>query len=209
MTTNNRTKAAAAGIPDPNDGELLLDLAEMLSLAMKAKAATKADRRSVTGPPMSVAWTAATITAAAALPIPVELPTRYPAKGPGAQMAGSPAFIAAPKDLESLDAPACPERRNDPLLSAIRSALLNDWMGQQLHSGASAVDGGILPLPVLLTVLATQPEQQKARKWSQALTASGQTCIIAQVANVAGRFVVCRPEGITLARDFYAPEANN
>ena len=94
-----------------------------------------------------------------------------------------------------------------PLLAVIRAALLNDWHGQRLHNGPAATEGGCLPLPVLLTVLATQPNQQQARKWSQILTGSGQTNLLAQVANVAGRFAILRPEGITLVRDFYAPAA--
>jgi hypothetical protein len=204
MTTNNRTKAAAAGFPDPNDGELLLDLAEMLSLAMKAKAATKADRRSITGAPVTIAWTPSTIAAACALPIPMELPSRYPVRGPGAQMKDGPAFVAAPKDLEAINGPVCPPRRHDPLLNVIRAALLNDWAGMPLHRGESAAEGGLLPLSVLLTVLQTQPNQQKARKWGQVLTGSGQTNLLAQVANVSGRFAILRPEGIVLVRDFYA-----
>jgi hypothetical protein len=200
MATNNRTNTAAA--PEPNEGDgLLLNLADMLAAAAAAKPAKVAAAAKVQALPLD--WSPATIAAAAALPVPVELPTRYPAKGPGAQMA-QPGFIAAPKDLESLNQPAAPERRNDPLLAVIRAALLNDWHGQRLYAGPAATDGGILPLPVLLTVLATQPNQQKARKWSQILASSGQTCILAQAANVAGRFVICRPEGITLARDFYA-----
>ena len=86
----------------------------------------------------------------------------------------------------------------------LRAALLNDWHGQKIHNGPAAAEGGTLPLPVLFTVLATQPEQQKARRWSQTLASSGQTCILAQLANVGGRFAICRPEGITLVRDFYA-----
>jgi hypothetical protein len=56
-------------------------------------------------------------------------------------------------------------------------------------------------------VLQTQPNQQKARKWGQVLTGSGQTNLLAQVANVSGRFAILRPEGITLVQDFYAPPA--
>ena len=204
MTTSNRTKAAAAGFPDPSDGELLLDLAEMLSLAMKAKSATKADRRSTTGSPVSVAWTPSTVAAACALPFPMELPSRYPVRGPGAQMKDGPAFVAAPKDLEAINGPVCPSRRHDPLLIVIRAALLNDWAGMPLHRGESAAEGGLLPLSVLLTVLQTQPNQQKARKWSQVLTGSGQTNLLAQVATVGGRFAILRPEGVILVRDFYA-----
>jgi hypothetical protein len=200
MATTTRNTAPAA--PEPNEGDgLLLNLADMLAAAAAAKPAKVTAAAKIQAPPLD--WSPATITAAAALAIPVQLPTRYPAKGPGAQMA-QPAFIAAPKDLEALNAPACPERRNDPLLAVIRAALRNDWHGQRLYTGPAATDGGILPLPVLLTVLATQPAQQKARKWAQTLASSGQTCILAQTANVASRFVVCRPEGITLVRDFYA-----
>ena len=208
MTTRNRTNANAAAAPEPNDGELLLDLAEMLSLAMQAKAATKADRRSVTGAPVAVAWTPSTIAAACALPVPMELPSRYPVRGPGTQISDGPAFVAPPKDLGVLDGPVCPPRRHDPLLNVVRAALLNDWAGMPLHRGESAAEGGLLPLSVLLTVLQTQPNQQKARKWGQILTGSGQTNLLAQVANVAGRFAILRPEGITLVRDFYAaPDA--
>ena len=202
MATNNTRNTRNAASPEPNEGDgLLLNLSDMLAAAAAAKPAKVAAAAKPQAQP--VAWSPATIAAAAALPIAVELPSRYPAKGPGAQMA-EPGFIAAPKDLEALNQPAAPERRNDALLTAIRSALRNDWHGQRLYAGPAATDGGCLPLPVLLTVLATQPEQQKARKWAQTLTTSGQTCIIAQAANVAGRFVICRPEGITLVRDFYA-----
>jgi hypothetical protein len=202
MTTRNRTNAAAAPEPqDPND-TLLIGLDELIAVAraQRAKAPTHASAQA----PKPVIWTPATVQAAAALPIPVELPSRYPAKGPGAQAPNGPVFIGAPKDLSALDGPACPQRRNDPLLAVIRAALLNDWHGQKIHNGPAAAEGGTLPLPVLFTVLATQPEQQKARRWSQALASSGQTCIMAQLANVSGRFAVCRPSGIVLVRDFYA-----
>lgn len=203
MTSNTRNTRTAA-TPEPNDGELLLDLAEMLSLAMNAKAATRANGRSITGPPVAVAWTPSTIAAACALPCPMELPSRYPVRGPGAQINGGSGFVAPPKDLGALDGPACPPRRRDPLLNVVRAALLNDWAGMPLHRGESAAEGGLLPLSVLLTVLQTQPNQQRARKWAQILTGSGQTNLLAQVANVAGRFAICRPEGVTLVRDFFA-----
>jgi len=202
MTTNARSNKAAAA-PEPDESGLLFSLSDLIAAAAAAKPTQTASAPKPQAQPLI--WNPATVTAAAALPVPIELPTRYPAKGPGAQMA-QPAFIAAPKDLTALDAPACPERRNDPLLAAIRAALLNDWHGNPLHNGTSAAEGGILPLPVLLTVLATQPNQQKARKWAQILTGSGQTNVLAQVANVAGRFAILRPEGITLIRDFFAAD---
>ena len=59
-------------------------------------------------------WTPATIAAAGALPVPVEMPARYPVKGPGAQITPS-GFVAALKDLSALDHAPCPERRNDPV----------------------------------------------------------------------------------------------
>jgi hypothetical protein len=201
MTTNARNNKPAAA-PEPDDSGLLISLDAMVAALRSAHTEIIAKAARVSQP---VVWTPATIAAAAALPIPVELPARFPLKGPGAQINGAPGFVAAPKDLSTLDAPACPERRNDPLLAAIRAALLNDWpVIGALHTGPSAADGGILPLPVLLTVLAAQPNQQKARKWAQILTGSGQTNILAQAANVAGRFAILRPEGITLIRDFYA-----
>lgn len=203
MTTRNRTNAAAAPEPiDPND-TLLIGLDELIAVAraQRAKATPTASTKATAAP---VLWTPATVQAAGALPVPIELPGRYPAKGPGAQAPNGPVFIGAPKDLSALDGPACPARRNDPLLAVIRAALLNDWHGHALHTGPSAADGGTLPLPVLFTVLATQPEQQKARRWSQTLASSGQTCIMAQLANVGGRFAICRPSGIVLVRDFYA-----
>lgn len=199
MATNTRN--ASPEPIDPNES-LLVSLDELIAVAaaQRAKVTPTASAKATAAP---VLWTPATVAAAAALPVPVEMPARYPVKGPGAQITPS-GFVAAPKDLSALDHAPCPERRNDPLLAVIRAALLNDWHGVTLHTGASAAEGGILPLPVLLTVLATQPAQQKARKWSQQLTGSGQTNLLAQVANVAGRFAVCRPEGITLVRDFYA-----
>ena len=206
MTTRNRTNAAAAPEPiDPND-TLLIGLDELIAVAraQRAKATPTASTKATAAP---VLWTPATVQAAGALPVPIELPGRYPAKGPGAQAPNGPVFIGAPKDLSALDGPACPARRNDPLLAVIRAALLNDWHGHALHTGPSAADGGTLPLPVLFTVLATQPEQQKARRWSQTLASSGQTCIMAQLANVGGRFAICRPSGIVLVRDFYAAAA--
>jgi hypothetical protein len=206
MTTANRkAQATAPGPQDPND-TLLIGLDELIAVARAQRAKATPTQASAQAP-KPVIWTPATVQAAAALPIPVELPSRYPAKGPGAQASSGPAFIGAPKDLGALDGPACPARRNDPLLAVIRAALLNDWHGQKIHNGPAAAEGGTLPLPVLLTVLATQPEQQRARKWSQILTGSGQTCILAQAANVAGRFTILRPEGITLVRDFYAAAA--
>ena len=203
MATNTRNTRNASPEPtDPNES-LLVSLDELLAVAA-AQRVKSAPASSAKAAPSPVVWTPATVAAAAALPVPVEMPARFPVKGPGAQLV-PPGFVAAPKDLASLDHAVCPERRNDPLLAAIRAALLNDWHGQRLHNGTSAAEGGILPLPVLLTVLATQPNQQKARKWAQTLTGSGQTNLLAQVANVAGRFAILRPEGITLVRDFYAP----
>jgi hypothetical protein len=204
MASRNQT----AQTPEPADANdnLLVSLDALISIARAQRA--KAPSAQTKAEPKPVLWTPATVQAAAALPVAVELPGRYPARGPGAQAPAGPVFIAAPKDLSALDHAPCPERRNDPLLAVIRAALLNDWHGQRLHNGTSAADGGALPLPVLLTVLATQPEQQKARKWSQILTGSGQTNLLAQVANVAGRFAVCRPEGITLVRDFYSSAAS-
>jgi len=202
MTTNNRNSKPAAA-PEPDDSGLLISLDAMVAALRSAHTETIAKAARVSQP---VVWTPATVTAATALPVPVELPTRYPVKGPSAQLQGQRAFIAAPKDLAALDAPACPGRRKDPLLTVIRAALLNDWAGMPLHRGESAAEGGLLPLPVLLTVLATQPNQQKARKWAQILTGSGQTNILAQVANVAGRFAILRPDGVQLVRDFYAAD---
>ena len=202
MTTANR-KAPAAPEPEDLNDSLLIGLDELIAVAraQRAKAAPTASTKATAAP---VLWTPATVQAAAALPVPIELPGRYPAKGPGAQAPNGPVFIGAPKDLGALDHAPCPQRRNDPLLAVLRAALMNDWHGHALHTGPSAADGGTLPLPVLFTVLATQPEQQKARRWSQALASSGQTCILAQLANVGGRFAICRPSGITLVRDFYA-----
>ena len=204
MASRNQTTANTPEPTDPNES-LLVSLDELIAVARAQRAKTPAAQAKTE--PKPVLWTPATVAAAAALPVAVELPGRYPARGPGAQAPGGPVFIAAPKDLSALDHAPCPERRNDPLLAVIRAALLNDWHGQRLHNGTSAAEGGALPLPVLLTVLATQPEQQKARKWAQVLTGSGQTNLLAQVANVAGRFAVCRPEGITLVRDFYGSAA--
>ena len=180
----------------------MIGLDELIAVAraQRAKATPAASTKATAAP---VIWTPATVQAAAALPVPIELPSRYPAKGPGAQAPNGPVFVGAPKDLSALDHAPCPQRRNDPLLAVLRAALLNDWHGQKIYNGPAAADGGTLPLPVLLTVLATQPEQQKARRWAQTLASSGQTCILAQVANVAGRFALCRPNGITLVRDFY------
>lgn len=191
--------------PEPSDpsDDLLVSLDELIALATRAKA--ERAKAEPTGAKVAIptVWTPATMAAAAALPVPLELPSRFPVKGPGAQLE-PPGFVAAPKDLTALEHPVCPERRNDPLLAAIRAALLNNWHGRSLHSGPSAAEGGILPLPALFLALATRPDQQKARKWAHVLTGSGQTNILAQVANVAGRFAVCRPGGITLVQDFYA-----
>lgn len=201
MTTRN---VKAAAIPEPSDANdsLLVSIDELIAIAAVQRTKVAPTSRAK-AEPLPVLWTPATVAAATALPVPVELPSRFPVKGPGAQLI-PPGFVAAPKDLTALDHAVCPERRNDPLLAVIRAALLNDWHGQRLHNGESAANGGIMPLPVLLTVLATQPNQQKARKWAQTLTGSGQTNLLAQVANVAGRFAILRPEGITLVRDFYA-----
>jgi len=201
MATITRKPAALEPEPsDPNDS-MLVSVEQLLALASAAASTRKLATAKVTYTPAT--WAPAVMAAAAALPIPIKLPTQYPVKGPGAQL-NPAAWVAAPKDLTGLDHPACPARRNDPLLAAIRAALLNDWHGHALHRGTSAADGGVLPLSVLFMVLATQPSQQKARRWAQILHGSGQTNVLAQVANVAARFVVCRPEGITLVRDFYA-----
>lgn len=200
MTNNARSKAASA--PEPDDSGLLLSLDAMVAALRNVNVSAKSKEtcRTVS----AVVWTPSTISAACALPMAIELPSHYPSRGPGAQLDGSPAFVAAPKDLTALDNPVCPARRSDPLLTAIRCALLNDWAGMPIHRGESAAEGGLLSVSVLLTVIATQPQHQKTRKWAQVLTGSGQTNLLAQVANVAGRFAVMRPEGITLVRDFYA-----
>jgi hypothetical protein len=187
--------------PEPDDSGLLLSLDAMIAAMRQSAVVASAKPKPAVLP---VAWSPATVSAAAALAVPMELPARFPARGPGAQIAGEPAFVAAPKDLSALDGPVCPPRRHDPLLLVIWAALQNDWAGHRLHAGESAANGGLLPVPVLLTVLATAPQLQKARKWSQVLTGSGQTNLLAQVANVAGRFAVMRPSGIALVRDFYA-----
>jgi hypothetical protein len=201
MTTRKPAPASAPEPIDPNES-LLVSLDELIAIA-SAQRGRPAAAQAQAQAPKPVLWTPSTVAAAAALPVPVELPSRYPARGPGAQAPGGPVFIAAPKDLSSLDHAACPQRRNDPLLAVLRAALLNDWHGQAIHSGPAAAAGGVLPLSVLLTVLNTQPSQQKARKWAQILTGSGQTNILAQCANVSGRFAICRPEGLRLVRDFY------
>lgn len=195
-------------LQEDGDGEpkAPLSLADLLKIGATAKSPSRAKGGDGSGranqPP--IAWNPATIAAASALPVPLELPARYPSRGPSGQLQGPPAFVAAPKDLEALNQATCPDRRNDPLLAVIRAALLNDWHGHRMHRGASAADGGTLPVELLLTVLATVPMQQKARKWAQQLAGSGQTNLLAQCANVAGRFAILRPQGITLVRDFYA-----
>lgn len=201
MTIRRPAPAPAPEPQEPND--LLCSVEQLMAIAAAARrpAAAAAAARRGAADAIPAIWDDRTIAAAAALPVPIALPERFPVRGLNG---GRPVFVAAPKDLGALDHAVCPERRNDPLLASIRAALLNDWHGQKLHSGASAAEGGTLPVPVLLAVLATQPAQQKARKWAQVLTGSGQTNVLAQVANVAARFVVCRPEGITLVRDFYA-----
>lgn len=190
---------------DPNES-LLVSLEELVAIA-SAQRKPAAQAQAQAQAPKPVLWTPATVAAAAALPVPIELPTRYPSRGPGAQAPGGPVFVAMPKDLGSLDHAPCPQRRNDPLLAVLRAACLNDWHGQAIHNGPAAAAGGVLPLPVLLTVLNTQPAQQKARRWAHRLTASGQTNILAQLANVAGRFAILRPEGVRLVRDFYGTAA--
>ena len=207
MTSAPR-KIATPQPDDDSNSETLLSLSDLLSIgaaaaAIRPSASAKggaSDR--VNLPP--IAWNTATLAAAGALPVPLELPTRYPSRGPSSQLQGPPAFVAAPKDLDALNQAVCPDRRHDPLLTVIRAALMNNWHGHKMHPGASAADGGILPVELLLTVLATVPMQQKARKWAQQLVGSGQTNLLAQVSNVAGRFAIMRPSGITLVQDFYA-----
>lgn len=203
-------KKISAPQPEDDNSETLLSLSDLLSIgaaaaAIRPSASAKggaSDR--VNLPP--IAWNPATIAAAGALPVPLELPTRYPSRsrGPSGQLQGEPGFVAAPKDLGALNQGVCPDRRHDPLLTAIRAALMNNWHGHKMYSGVSAADGGTLPVELLLTVLAAVPMQQKARKWAQTIVGSGQTNLLAQVANVAGRFAVMRPSGITLVQDFYA-----
>ena len=195
-------KKVVASAPEPGESGLLLSLDAMVAALRNVD--TLARSTKTTRTVSTVVWTPSTISAACALPMPIELPSHYPSRGPGAQLDGSPAFVAAPKDLTALDSPVCPARRCDPLLTAIRCALLNDWAGMPIHRGESAANGGLLPVSALLTVIATQPQHQRARKWAQMLTGSGQTNLLAQVANVAGRFAILRPSGITLVRDFYA-----
>lgn len=201
-------KKIATPQPEDDSRETMLNLSDLLSIGAAAAAARPSasakggasDRANL--PP--IVWSPATVAAAGALPVALELPTRYPSRGPSGQLQGPPAFVAAPKDLDTLNQAVCPERRHDPLLTVIRAALMNDWHGHKMYPGASAADGGTLPVELLLTVLATVPMQQKARKWAQQLVGSGQTNLLAQCANVAGRFAVLRPNGITLVQDFYA-----
>lgn len=206
-TTNamnsRKPTAAATPAPEPEDG-ILLSLEQILAIkakAIKAEKAEKADKKE----PAPVLWTPATVAAAAALPVPVQLPSRYPGRGPGATLHGEPGWFAKPKDLTAVNGPVCPQRRNDPLLTVIRCAILNDWGGVPIHKGPSAADGGIMPLPALLTLLQTERQQQQVRKWAHVLVNSGQTNLLAQVANVAARYAILRPDGIRLVQDFYAP----
>lgn len=197
------TRKPALPAPEPREpDELLSSVEALLRVAAVAKAATKpVSSTTARTAPEAVLWLPETIAAAGELPVPVQLPERYPSRGPSVKVG---AFMAMPRDLGALDHPVAPERRQDPLLVAIRAAVLNDWHGHKLHAQPSAAEGGTLPVATLLMVLATQPSAQKVRKWAHTLTGSGQTNILAQVANVAGRFAILRPDGITLVRDFYA-----
>lgn len=196
------TRKPAISAPAPQESSDFLSLDVLLRIAADAKP----QRRSQAGerqalPP--VVWSESIVTLANSLPVPMALPDRFPAKGPSVSL-DVPGWAHAPKDLAEVNGPACPVRhRHDPLLTALRSALINDWHGTPIHPGPSAADGGVLPIEVALTVLGTAPELQKARKWAHTLTGSGQTSLGAQLANVSARYVIIRPSGITLVRDFY------
>jgi len=211
--------AAMAGInadADADDAQedgsaLLLNPADLIAALQAARAAERSSGRSSSSSGERIAarchWKTADIMGAKSLPVPIDLPERFPSKAPSGASLKSPAFIGAPKDLAGLDLPPCQPIRNDVLRSAVRAALLNDYLGIQLYKGRSAADGGIMPLAALWLVLSTEPERQRVRKWAQRLwVSSGQGSITSQLADIAGRYAIVRPEGVRLVKDFYGEE---
>jgi len=197
---------------DADDSPLLLNPADLIAALKAARESERSSGRSSTsssGERIATRchWKTADIMGAKSLPVPIDLPERFPSKAPSGASLKSPAFIGAPKDLDALDLPPCQPIRNDVLRSAVRAALLNDYLGIQLYKGRSAADGGVMPLAALWLVLSTEPERQKVRKWSQRLwVSSGQGSITSQLADIAGRYAIVRPEGVRLVRDFYGEE---
>lgn len=200
-----------ASADDDDGGPLLLSPADLIAALTAARAAERSSGRSSSSSGERIAarchWKTADIMGAKSLPAPIDLPERFPSKAPSGASLKSPAFIGAPKDLAALDLPPCQPIRNDVLRSAVRAALLNDYLGIQLYKGRSAADGGIMPLAALWLVLGTEPERQRVRKWSQRLwVSSGQGSITSQLADIAGRYAIVRPEGVRLVKDFYGEE---
>lgn len=204
LTTNARnTKAAAVPEPDDNDG-LLLSFEQIMQIKV-----TKATTAKVTakapchlGP---VIWAHAVESKAAGMAAPVGLPARYLTKGLSASMPGGPGWAQAPGDLSAIDHPVGSQPKRDPLDKLIAAAIFNSYGGQPFYKGPSAAEGGIMPVNAVLLMLSTEPALQRVRKWSHVLV--GPQSILSHVADVAGRYAICRSEGITLVSDFFAPAA--
>jgi hypothetical protein len=198
MTTRNRTNAAAPEPTDPNESGILLSFEQIMALSLKTPKEAKAEK--VTAAP--IVWTPQITEAAAGLPVPIELPTRYLSKGLSKGIPNGEGWVSAPASLEALNKPAGDKPCKFPLDQVLRCAITNDWGGQQLHNGKAATEGGTLPVALVLMLLGTKPELQRRYKWSQVLT--GSQSILEHIADISGRYAILRPEGITLVRDFYA-----
>jgi hypothetical protein len=198
MTTANRKAAAAPEPIDPNESGILLSFEQIMALSLKAPKGAEAEKVTVA----PIVWAPQIAEAAAGLPVPVELPTRYLSKGLSKGIPDGDGWVSAPANLETLNKPAGNKPCKFPLDKVLRCAITNDWGGQQLHNGKAATEGGTLPVALVLMLLGTKPELQCRYKWAQTLT--GSQSILEHIADISGRYAILRPSGITLVRDFYA-----
>ena len=197
MTTANRNTPAPEPI-DPNESGILLSFEQIMALSLKAPKEAKAEKVTVA----PIVWAPQIVEAAAGLPVPIELPTRYLSKGLSKGIPNGDGWASAPASLEALNRPAGSKPCKFPLDRILRCAITNEWGGQQLHNGKAATDGGTLPVALALMLLGTKPELQRRYKWSQVLT--GPQSILEHIADISGRYAILRPSGVTLVRDFYA-----
>lgn len=216
----SKVKAAPAPAPgDDSNGQEqpILTGSELLAQlrAAKQQATARAKEQAThTGgapkPDRRIMWPE-TVTAAAEAMTPVLLlPTHAPSKGPSVQgvTRGILASVAAPRDLEALNRPipVPAEGRNDPLLVIVRSWIHNSCYGCPLYSGPSMAEGGRMPFQTIIETLPLEAERYKKTAWSQVAFGKGQTSILSQIANQAGRFAVlnCEDFTVSLVRDFNA-----
>lgn len=216
MTTKGKIAATPAPGDDSNgQDQRILSGADLLAQlrAAKEQATAKAKEQAThTGgtpkPDRRIIWPETVTAAAEAMTPALLLPTHAPSKGPSVQgvARGILASVAAPRDLESLNRPipAPAGNRNDPLLVIVRGWIHNSCYGCPLYAGQSMAEGGRMPLEVILNTLPLEAERYKGTAWSQTMFGKGQTSILSQIANQAGRFAVlnCEDFTVSLVRDF-------